>query len=215
MDEFYNILRIAWVIPEGGLDDDAMLAIEDGAVDDVRDVGLLDVADFPVPEEGIDGEAWHQEGEEEAELGDDPHVEPPLNKDPYEVKAESLLKLRPPNLDEQEDAQIERASSAESLQTPPRKDAPALVRRPHVVTPKKLFQELEPAGHSDLNDLASARELMRQQLRQTQSSFRSISGILVWLIRADSQIPLTGQSWPEGKPWPKTRSSHRNRPYAI
>ena len=154
-----------------------MLAIEDGAVDDVRDVGLLDVADFPVPEEGIDGEAWHQEGEEEAELVDDPHVEPPLSKDPYELKAESLLKLRPPKLDEQEDAQIERASSAESLQTPPRKDAPALVRRPHVVTPKKLFQELEPAGHSDLNDLASARELMRQQLRQTQSSLRSISGI--------------------------------------
>ena len=162
LDKFYEILRNAWLIPEGGLDSDAMLAIEDGPVDDVHDDEMLEVAEFLPPAEGIDGEAWLEEGEEEADVVDDPQVEPSA-KDPYELKAESLLKLRPSTLDEREDAQLERASSAESLATPPREHTPALVRRPHVVTPKKLFEELEPAPHPDL---ASARELMRQQLRQ-------------------------------------------------
>ena len=141
------------------MDDESLLMIEDGDVDDVGD----EPASFPEPaNEGISADAWHEEGEEEAGMVDDPPLEP-SGTDPYQLKAESVSKLRSPRLDEKEDSQVMKASSAESLpETPPRKEVPALTRRPHVITPKKLFQE-EPAPPADLS---AARELMRQQLRQ-------------------------------------------------
>ncbi|CAE7234818.1 unnamed protein product [Symbiodinium necroappetens] len=180
LDEFYNILKIAWVIPEGGLGESELLAIEDGLVEVPDD----DDAEGPEP---ADDHLGMEEGEEEAVEADDPMVEP---SDPYLEKARALLP-KSPQLEIHEDAQVVKASSAESLEattppkaptTPPKAPStppkplsmaataptasadpvPALTRRQHVCTPKKLFQE-EPSPNSDV---AAAREIMRQRLRQ-------------------------------------------------
>ena len=149
------------MIPDGGLDEETLLAIEDGPVD------LDEEPPAPAPADGgIDGDAWHEEGEEEATLEDDVPLEPPA-ADPYLQKAESLLKLRSPQLDEHEDAQVAKATSAETLpETSPPAEVPALTRRSHVfpaITPKKLFAEEESAPPTGLS---AAREQMRAQLRQ-------------------------------------------------
>ena len=167
LDEFYNILKIAWVIPEGGLGESELLAIEDGLDGDG--------AEGPEP---ADDHLGMEEGEEEAVEADDPMVEP---SDPYLEKARALLP-KSPQLEIHEDAQVVKASSGESLEattppkaptTPPKAPStppkplsmaataptasadpvPALTRRQHVCTPKKLFQE-EPSSR----DYAAAVE---------------------------------------------------------
>ena len=176
LDEFYKILRLAWTIPEAGLPDNELLAIEDGPLevpedDDAAD-GLEPARDPEPAHDDVDMEA----GEEEAGEVDDPTVEP---SDPYVEKATAVLP-KSPQLDVHEDSQVVKASSAESLgaatppkapTTPPKPPTTAagapnpvlpLTRRQHVCTPKKLFQE-EP---SPTPDLAAAREIMRKQLRQ-------------------------------------------------
>ena len=180
MDTFYEILKIAWVIPEGGLDPDALLAIEDGSVEVLEDESAR-IGD--APPEGFSDEA--EQGEEEAVQEDDPPVEPALSEpgpsqvvaaepdsvepvpdvpsDPYMEKAVALLKLRTPKLDEGQDSQVVRASSTEFSTASPAVSA-ATDSKPPPITPKKLFQE-EPSLVLTPDDMSMALARKRQQLR--------------------------------------------------
>ena len=64
-------------------------------------------------------------------MEDDVPLEPPA-ADPYLQKAKSLLKLRSPQLDEREDAQVAKATLAETLpETSPPAEVAALTCRSH------------------------------------------------------------------------------------
>ena len=169
MDAFYEILKIAWVVPEGGLSEEALLAIEDGSVEAFED-GSGEIGD--APQKGFSDEAEH--GEEEAMQEDDPPVEPAavpaepvpspkLPSDPYMEKAASLMKLRSPRLDENQDSQMLRASSEECMTATP--DSAVAPGNMVPITPKKLFQE-EDKLVLTTDDMSIALARMREQLRQ-------------------------------------------------
>ena len=169
MDAFYEILKIAWVVPEGGLSEEALLAIEDGSVEAFED-GSGEIGD--APQKGFSDEA--EQGEEEAMQEDDPPVEPAavpaepvpslkLPSDPYMEKAASLMKLRSPRLDENQDSQMVRASSEECMTATP--DSAVAPGNMVPITPKKLFQE-EDKLVLTTDDMSIARARMREQLRQ-------------------------------------------------
>ncbi|CAE7439833.1 HERC1 [Symbiodinium sp. CCMP2592] len=159
LDTFYEILKIAWVIPEGGLSEEALLAIEDGPVEipEENDPPVEPAAEpVPLPAEPVPLPA------EPVPLPAEPVPLPDLPSDPYMEKAASFLKLRSPRLQEDQDSQMLRASSDECITA-----SPASVlspTEPPPITPKKLFQEEEKLVLTS-DDISIARARIREQLR--------------------------------------------------